>query len=108
MDTNIAQGFLRLLLTKDEADRVLKLAEVKRRYIIPYEVSSMLNKPIRKQVTEEEKEAMKMCWIRFCRQYDLDQFIESGVDVPILKMWFDFVVKDYRDPLPAKEADTFK
>lgn len=106
METHTAQGFLRLLLTEQEAATIIHSAKKAGRYLIPLEVSKILKKDITKTLTAVEEQRMNDTWLAFCKGTDSDQ--RTGcTDPEVLERWFAYVAKNYQEPLPeASPWDT--
>ncbi len=105
METHIAQGFLRLFLSETEADQIIRCAKKTGRYLIPLEVSKILRREIKKTLTDAEELRMDSTWLAFCKSTDADQRI-GCTDPEVLEQWFDYVAKNYSEPLP--EADPWQ
>ena len=99
METHTALAFSRLLLTEDEAMRVILSARSLRRYLTPSEISRMFRKPLKKEISAEAEERMKGTWLDFCRDKNLDQR-ETLTDPDILEAWFAYAAFNYKEPLP--------
>jgi hypothetical protein len=101
MEIHIVQGFLRLLLNEQEAEKALLRVQEKQRFLIPREVSYYLRKEIKKEVTDQEKKNMQLTWIDFCRKKNIAQdTCFDSIDYPVLKEWWGWVNKNYQQPLP--------
>lgn len=99
METHIAQGFLRLCLSEQEAETVLRTAKKKQRYLIPMEVSAILKRQISKTLNDEQDRRMQDVWISFCESADVDQ--RTGcTDPEVLEKWYGYVIQNYQEPLP--------
>lgn len=99
METHTAQGFLRLLLTEDEAQTIIHCARKAGRYLIPFEVSRILKKDIKQTVTDVQERRMEDTWLAFCKETNSDQ--RTGcTDPETLEQWFNYVAKEYHEPLP--------
>lgn len=100
METHIVQGFLRLCLSKEESEIILQTAKMKRRYLIPAEVSAILKKSISKTLTDEQERRMANVWIEFCQKEDVDQ--RTGcTDPDVLSKWYSYAHENYHEPLPT-------
>ncbi len=99
METHTAQGFLRLCLSEKEAQRIIHSAKRMGRYLIPLEVSRILKKDIKKSISDEQETNMHQTWLEFCKALNIDQ--RTGcTDPDVLGQWFDYVSKNYHEPLP--------
>lgn len=103
MPVQSVQGFLRLGVTEDEAQRLLAYCRRERRYLIPSEASRILRKTLSKTITDEEQAQMTDVWLDFCRELDLDQQT-SVCEVEVLEKWWPYVASHYVNPLPAPSA----
>lgn len=100
MPTHIVVGFSRILLNEVEADQVMSLARDKGRYLIPAEINLLLEKDLSKTIQSQELLNMQKTWIDFCKEKNLDQQT-SMTNVFSLEMWWDYVAKHYKEPLPV-------
>lgn len=99
METHIAQGFLRTSMTDEESNQIILCAKKLGRYLIPLEVSKILKKEIKKTIAPHEEVNMQEIWIEFCKKNDADQ--RSSCTEPLfLEKWFNYVAKNYHEPLP--------
>ena len=103
MHPAVAQGFLRLCVSSEQAEK-LKKVSVKLptgRYLMPFEAFSILRmQPSGKTVTEHEDAQMLSLWNEFCEELDIDQR-SSFTNQVLLTRWWDYVAKNYTEPLPV-------
>ena len=92
-------GFSRLLLTEEEAAKVILSCRKLNRYLTPSEMAQMFHKSLKKEINPEAEERMKGIWLDFCRDKDLDQR-ETLTDPDTLEAWFAYAAFNYKEPLP--------
>jgi hypothetical protein len=101
LETRIVVGFSRLFLSEQEAETILEAVKKKGRYLVPAEIRSILGKTLQKTIADEEKEAMELAWIKFCRRKNLDQG-SSMTNLMIFEAWWNWIAQNFSAPKPQE------
>lgn len=107
MRTEVARGFLTLLLNKKQRDWMHNTENSLplNRYLTPSEVYLAFPSLPKKPISDEQKDSMEHCWGQFwkTKQMETDDFNNKSKQKQ-LQEWETWVLKHFVEPLPELQA----